>query len=450
MNLRIRMRHLRIHIRTGVLLSVLSQAMLAVSAVAQDQAAAYAHDLSQLKQHREAWPAQLTLKSAVKMSIISNGKEVGSIVSPEGSIVDLISVNDTTLEIGVMATRAMVSPEETDLWQRVVPPAQKSPPSPAPASASLPSTNSTAPPPSSSPIQPPVAPSTASSADVSSSAAKPVLFNYEANPSGNFTKAAFRFWSPLYDQPIRGVIVLVPGQDRDGRGMINDVAWQDLARKYRLALVACCMQGGGYYEASTGTGDALLEAMKNFAKQSSHDEMARAPLLLYGESAGGEFNYNFVLWKPERVMAFIVNKGAYYNGESADARTRSVPGLFFLGQKDSDLRIQAITSIWTVGRKEGALWALAPQPNSGHEFSKTASVARIFFDGVLKNRLPDDAAAFGDGPQMKPMQESQGWLGDLTLHEIHAESADEQSSLHAAWLPDEASANAWKAFVSGR
>ncbi len=126
-----------------------------------------------------------------------------------------------------------------------------------------------------------------------------------------------------------------------------------------------------------------------------------------------------------------------------------MPGHFFLGQKDSDLRIKAITNLWTEGRKKKALWALAPQPNSGHEFSKTAAVARVFFEAVLKNRLPDDSTTSGDEPQMKPMQEGQGWLGDLTTHEVHADSTDDQASVNAAWLPDEDSANTWKDFVSG-
>ena len=46
-----------------------------------------------------------------------------------------------------------------------------------------------------------------------------------------------------------------------------------------------------------------------FSARSLHPEVASAPLLLWGMSAGGEFNYEFTVWKPERVAAFIVNKG---------------------------------------------------------------------------------------------------------------------------------------------
>lgn len=292
--------------------------------------------------------------------------------------------------------------------------------------------------------------------DPSSVAASPaansgasLAFDYECKPRANFSKAAFKFWAPASGQPIRGVIVLVPGLNGDGRGMLNDGAWQALAVKYHLALVSCFMQGGDYHAAAKGTGDALLEALKSFSTQAGHPEIADAPLLLYGESAGGQFNYNFVLWKPERVMTFVVNKGAYYNLDHPSLRTCAVPGLFFLGMTDSDLRIKNITALWKEGRSRGALWALTPQPNSGHEFSKTAPVARVFFEAVLKVRLPGDSSSLdSSSPTMTDMQENQGWIGDLTSHDIHAGASDSDADRSAAWLPDETSANAWKAFVS--
>jgi hypothetical protein len=37
-----------------------------------------------------------------------------------------------------------------------------------------------------------------------------------------------------------------------------------------------------------------------------------APVALWGVSAGVKFNYEFVCWKPERVTAFVVNKGGIY------------------------------------------------------------------------------------------------------------------------------------------
>jgi pimeloyl-ACP methyl ester carboxylesterase len=407
--------------------------------------------LPELVQHREQWPTQLTLKVSVQLNIVSpsSGKAVGSIVSPEGSMVNLVAVTDTALQVQVGSASASVMPEQTDLWARVAALTQKSSPvaaSPPPASVPqpIPAAIVSTPKAPTPPAPPSIPTITTPDAPVSG---HPVQLDFEAS-GGGFTKAAFRFWSPAYTQPARGVIVLVPGFNGDGRNMLSNGDWQKLARKYRFALVACFMQGPSYYEAPRGTGQALLDALTDFAGKSNHPEIAHVPLLLYGESAGGQFDYDFVLWKPERVMAFVVNKGGFYNGGDPDSRTCAVPGLFFLGMKDTDERIKAITGIWTTGRKLGALWALAPQPNSGHEFSKTAAVARVFFEGVLKNRLPDDnSLSTDDTAPMKSIQESQGWLGDLTTHEIHDASTDTEINHNAAWFPDQASAIAWKAFV---
>jgi hypothetical protein len=276
-------------------------------------------------------------------------------------------------------------------------------------------------------------------------AASPLILEHEIDPRGNFSKAAFRFWSPESGGPIRGLVVLVPGANGDGRKKVYDPGWQAFARSHRLALVACFLQGDNYHDATGGTGDALLEAIAWFAGESSHPELALNPLLLYGESAGGQFNYNFAFWKPARVVAFVVNKGGFYNHEPPTPPAYAIPGLFILGQDDEQFRIDAITGKWTEGRRRGALWALAPQPHSGHEFSRTAALAQVFFDAVLQVRLPNPAAG---AAAMQPMHEAQGWLGDLTTHTIHSASSDPQPGQDAAWLPDEASAVAWKAFVT--
>ena len=417
---------------------------------------ASAGSLSDLKQHPTNWPRQLTLKADVKLMIMSQGREVGSIVSPAGATVDLISVDDTAIQIGVGSARASVAPEQTDLWARVGPPQAASVTTVFPTNAAA-APASSAPPVATAPAGPPIATPPAGPQPMTPPPGRPaagdggavLAFDEEIPPRDNFTKAAFRFWSPTYAQPIRGVLILVPGLNGDGRGMLQNPLWQNLARKYRLAIVSSFMRGTDYHNALKGTGAALLEALKKFAGESGHPEIAHAPLVMYGESAGGQYDYSFALMNPEMVIAFVVNKGGVYSHDEPDSRMRGDPGLFFLGQSDTAERIKAITDIWTAGRLRGALWALAPQPDSGHEFSKTAAVAAVFFDAVLAARLPDDNPLAGDPAPLKPMQETQGWTGDLATHDVHDASTDAQPDRHAAWLPDQASAQAWKAFVSG-
>jgi len=61
-----------------------------------------------------------------------------------------------------------------------------------------------------------------------------------------------------------------------------------------------------YAYVKNGSGQALIDILESFVKTSNHPELEFAPLALWGMSAGGEFNYEFACWKPERIIAFVV------------------------------------------------------------------------------------------------------------------------------------------------
>ncbi len=213
-------------------------------------------------------------------------------------------------------------------------------------------------------------------------------------PGPNFAIGAFRWWHPPETTALLGVLVLVPGSNSDGRAEAGDSFWQDFARQHRLALVGCWFQDHphgnmnieDYARAGDGSGRALLEAVDRLAKMAAHPEAAAAPLLLWGHSAGGEFNYEFACWKPERVAAFVVNKGGYYFTHLAPAATRAVPGLFFVGGRDETFRIQSIQGIFAVNAQAGAVWKLVVEPEAGHELGGTRNLGAAFFGEVLARR----------------------------------------------------------------
>ncbi len=204
---------------------------------------------------------------------------------------------------------------------------------------------------------------------------------------------------------MRAVVVLNPGHNGDGRGMADDAEWRAFAARNRVALLASFLKGGGtYYEAEVWTGRALLDELKGFAADSGHAELAGAPLALWGHSAGGQFNYNFACWKPERTLAFITNKGAYYTAR-ADDRVRRIPALWIAGGKDSELRINNITSRYAENRRLGAFWALAVEPGVDHGVGASKRLGMVFFEDAVALRL--DAAG-----RLRPVDSAQGWLGD--------------------------------------
>ena len=267
-------------------------------------------------------------------------------------------------------------------------------------------------------------------------------------PGANFDKAFFRFWVPANPAPVKAVLVLVPGSNGDGRPMAQDTVWQRFASEHQLAIVACQFtdrtheQGfiEEYIAVSRGSGDALLSAIDRFAQRSGHAEISRAPLLMWGMSAGGQFNYEFVAWKPERVLAFIVNKGGIYYSALLSRAAREVPGILFIGANDLAFRNNTIRGLFAVNRRGGALWALAEEPGVAHVVGKSRDVSMVFFADVLQLRSASNGLA--------KLDEKAGFLGDLTTRTFAQQGDTRVPNYPTAWLVTERVARAWQAMVT--
>ncbi len=246
-------------------------------------------------------------------------------------------------------------------------------------------------------------------------------FNWEARTRGD-QEFAIRSWIP--EESIRAVITLTPGLDGDGRGMADDPSWQEFARQHGCALVALSARGGGYYIPSKWSGRMLQDGLDFVAKESKRPEVATTPLLMWGHSAGGQFNYNFAAWKPQRVMGFIINKGAYYD-ERATPGVRKVPALCIAGEKDTELRVTNITKLYEDNRRLGALWGLLIEPGEGHGQGRSREIARVFFADVLAGA-------------------KEPWLGDLQTNEIQPDKPGVANAKKLTWFPGEATAKLWQ------
>lgn len=264
-------------------------------------------------------------------------------------------------------------------------------------------------------------------------------------PGANYDKAEFRLWTPPDAGRVQAIVVLVPGSNGDGRPMAEDAAWQAFATKNKLALIACRFTDKPheqsfiehYIDVSQGAGQALLDALAKFASRSQHPELTTAPFLMWGMSAGGEFNYEFVAWKPERVAAFVVNKGGIYYTALASQAARAVPGILFVGGKDLEFRTNTIVGLFAVNRRAGALWALAEEPSAAHVVGRSLDVARVLFEDVLALR--------GAGTTFT---EKSGWLGDLKGKTFDRVPDAGPPNYPTAWLPTERVARAWKSLVT--
>jgi dienelactone hydrolase len=271
-------------------------------------------------------------------------------------------------------------------------------------------------------------------------------------PGTNFDKAQFRLWVPPAAGALRGALILVPGSNGDGRAMAEDTVWQAFATRNRLAIVACRFtdkphdQGfiEEYVNVSKGSGQALLDILARFAVRSRHRELTSAPLLFWGMSAGGQFDYEFAAWKPERVIAFVVNKGGIYYTALTSRATRAVPALLFIGGKDLESRVNTITGLFALNRRGGALWALTEEPSAAHVVGRSRDLAIVFFDDVLPLRLDAESDA------LKPLDEKTGFVGDYHTRTIAPIGQSALPAYPTAWLPTDRVARAWQAVITER
>ena len=276
-------------------------------------------------------------------------------------------------------------------------------------------------------------------------------------PSGkNFDKAAFRLWYPDQSKTIKGVIVLVPGSNGNGRGLVSELFWQELAAKHSFALLGCYftdrphedLEVEAYANVKEGSGQALLTVLTEFAKKAGFPELADAPLVLWGHSAGGEFNYEFVNWKPERVIAFVVNKGGFYFTALGSKQARNVPGIIFTGEKDLQSRRDILKGIFSINRRVGALWTFAEEPGAGHEIGQTQKLAGIFFNEVIPLRIPKAIDLKDNSIMLQSLTGNSGYSGnckDLSYKDI----SNEQKDPSISWLPTLKFAEAWLSFIKG-
>jgi dienelactone hydrolase len=199
-----------------------------------------------------------------------------------------------------------------------------------------------------------------------------------------------------------------------------------------------------YANAGQGSGQALLDVLIAFSKRSNHPELANAPLLLWGFSAGGEFNYEFTAWKPERVVAFVVNKGGIYFSALLPAAARRVPGLLFVGEQDLESRKRIISGLFALNRRAGALWAFAEERNVGHVVGRSQEMAAIFFDAALALRVGSARSAASYAP-LTQLEERSGIVGELAKRTLQSASDSPNPTYLTAWFATERVARAWQA-----
>jgi dienelactone hydrolase len=265
----------------------------------------------------------------------------------------------------------------------------------------------------------------------------------------NFQLAEFRFWNPNLNDDYKGILVLTPGINRDGREAVLDTVWQKFATKHNLIIVASHFKNYEsnnnlrYRDASKGSGEILLKSIEKYSQEISNKNINELPLLLYGFSAGGQYNFEFASWKPERVISFVVNKGGYYDTAVTSSDTQKVPGIFFIGEDDLYYRNNLILGIYSANRSQGANWTLITEKETKHSPKNSKDLSISFFESIMTKRLRDNKLIEinSDNPILGfPKRKTFEYFDEIDKTEFN--NWGKLKSL-TIWLPDENFANIW-------
>ena len=189
---------------------------------------------------------------------------------------------------------------------------------------------------------------------------------------------------------------------------------------------------------------ALLAGLRELAARSGHPELADAPLVFSGMSAGAGMARSLAEALPARTLA--AGLVCLEVGPETPV-ARDVPMLTIFGEKDGRQMEQLSAKLPLRRREFEARWAIAPQWTRKHEWAGANHLLWTFLDDVLRQRLGDGA--------LRPCEPARAWLGDpaswtnrtATIAPAAQFAGDPAA---ACWFPGEDTARVWQAFVVPR
>jgi hypothetical protein len=213
--------------------------------------------------------------------------------------------------------------------------------------------------------------------------------------------------------------------------------------------------------AFAGPGRALFAALDQFATQTSHAELAKSDVTLFGFSAAGVLAATTANYKPSRVIGVID-----YAGGSADQAmdfvnpaqgVLEVPFLVLSNSRDPEAGTSRDQVFFDAGWKEGAPWGRGVQPEVGHCCATSTKPLILPWIAAIKrlrlgsaNQLANVSPAMGVFTTYtctpNGIWDETGYQ-DCTFSAAAVIAAGSSTAGAQGWLPDTASGAAWLKWV---
>ncbi len=278
--------------------------------------------------------------------------------------------------------------------------------------------------------------------------------DFSLEPQEIYLLGSYAVFVPAGVGPMRGAIIMVGGPNTIGfatGGAISpgasEAGLQDfatglrgVARSMHLALVGTSDIA---LPNSVASDNQILAALTSVAQPSDHAELAAAPLIMFGLSAGGPEAAGLASRQPLRTIGLIERVPSSVSALT-DAAALAVPT--FVMEAGLDQAFNAVVQpVFTANRALGGLWALAVEPGVEHPIATTLGngVADNWIVNVLGRRLPAHS-----GDPLVALTETTGWLGNQGTHVIAAWANYVGSPTAASWLLNQDVAQSWKSLAT--
>lgn len=247
-------------------------------------------------------------------------------------------------------------------------------------------------------------------------------------------------WIPPNLPVVRGLVVIGDG---------GEVA----ARMPQLRAFAANL-GFGIASAShltTGGAPEILQGLSALARSLNRPELAHAPMVAAGNSNGGAMVMDLLFQVPDRMIAVCPTVGARA-GLAWTEKHRAVPMILAMGIWDNPGGNLRARETFQSQRALGALWAHYEEEITGHEGADRRRMYDVFlpfWETVIRLRYPEEGDVRRRPLALKPLTENSGWLcqlsPDLKTGTVEAWNDFDGDRRAASWLPDRASALAFRA-----
>lgn len=244
----------------------------------------------------------------------------------------------------------------------------------------------------------------------------------------------------------------------DSSVLFNDYQVREMAAGLQFAMIFAHQCDAASYddvqsEASTGPGRALFQALTQFGQMTGHPELNTASLALYGFSAAGVLAAEMASYAPSRIVGVIAYAAGAANQDIATfepgGAAFQVPSLFLANSKDSDSGTQRSLTYFSNGMEQKAVWGYGVQPGVGHCCNiTTRPILLSWLPAVVRNRAAPSGTAGSFVCSPDGTMDAQGDQDcSITAASITGAAGP---AAQPAWLPDEASAEAWLRWITSK